>query len=421
MQEGFSGFSGDWPTKLIARLCRVEAIVNDGLANVNANRVSFEFDTIDAEVPPENALAMIDGNADPSRLFLLKILTTSSEFSRLAQMFEEAADGQWFSINLLPRGKISGPLAWASSLSPGGYLQTIPMVVENIRFLFSDVDRPLRPVGAAVDADVSLAGAIVKACEFPATAIGKVSAAKAVLASLPAPTTITVHDVGQASLVTARDHRGKPLFHLDAGWPISYNLKTAAAKPTFGTIGLPVILSHWDWDHLHGYHAISGLSTGVWIAPIQRLGPGGAKVAKWLASQGRLFGIASSNLSAGAVVLGRSKGPKGDMNRTGLCARITLASGKALLFVGDADYDLARPTPVAPPDFLVAAHHGARFNGAVVVPATHGSICVVSVGKGNRYGHPSQKHIKKHTRSGWLVRYTCKHGAGSRGSRTLGP
>lgn len=420
MQEGSSALSGDWPTKLIARLCRVEAIINDGLVNANANRVGFEFDTIDAELPIDNALATIDGKADPSRLFLLKILTTSSEFSRLAQTFE-AADGQWFAIRLLPRGKISGPLAWTSSLGPGGYLRTIPMVVESIRFLFSDGDRPLRPVGAAVDPDVGLAHAIATVCEFPASAIGKVRAAKALLASLPAPTTITVNDVGQASLVTAKDHGGEPLFHLDAGWPISYNLKTAAAKPIFASTGLPVILSHWDWDHLHGYYAISGLSSGVWIAPIQRLGPGAAKVAKWLARHGRLYGVASGNLAAGAVVLGRSKGPKGDINRTGLCARIALASGKTLLFVGDADYDLARPVPVTPPDFLVAAHHGARFNGAVVPPLAYGASCVVSVGKGNGYGHPSRKHIKKHKKLGWQVSYTCKHGGVSRGSRTLGP
>lgn len=420
MQKGFSGLAEDWPTKLIARLCRVESIINDGLVNPNANRVSFEFDTVDAEIPRDDAIAMIDGAADPSGLFLLKVLTTSSEFSRLSQI-PQAADGQWFAISLLPRGKISGPLAWATSLGPDGYEQTIPMVVKNIRFLFSDGDRPLRPVGADVDADAVLAQAIALACEFPIGAIGKVAEAKSVLASLPAPTTITVHDVGQASLATAKDRQGKPLFHLDAGWPISYNIKTASAKPTLGTAGLPVILSHWDWDHLHGFYAIPGLSSGVWIAPIQRLGPGAAKVAKWLAGKGRLHGVASGNIKGLSVVLGRAKGPKGDLNRTGLCARITLASGKTLLFVGDADYDLVRPAPVAPPDFLIAAHHGARFKGAVVSPATVGASCVVSVGKGNGYGHPSPSHIAKHTKSGWTVSYTCKHGAVSRGSRTFGP
>lgn len=182
----------------------------------------------------------------------------------------------------------------------------------------------------------------------------------------------------------------------------------------------PVILSHWDWDHLHGYHAIKGLA-GAWITPVQRLGPGAKLVANTLASTNRLLGVSSANVSAGAVQLGRCKGKAGNLNQTGLCVQTTLKSGKTILFMGDADYDLFRPRLSTLPDFIVATHHGAKFNGSVVSPHRGSGRCVVSVGKGNGYGHPSEAAVLSHSAAGWSMSFTCERNGMPRGTRYLGP
>ncbi len=408
------------PISLIARLVRAEALINEDLRLKKANRVSFEFDAIDARMSADEAINTIEDKGDRSRLALLKVLTTAEHFRYLADV-GETLDGQWYRINLLPRGKKPGPLAWASSLGDAGYEENVPLVLDEIRYLFSEGESPLAPVGAAVANERALAQSIADACKFPANAIGRSGAAGILLSGLVKPHRIVVRDVGQASFSSAVDQSGKELFHLDAGWPISYNKKTASTKPSLTTHDAPVILSHWDWDHLHGYHAIIGLRGSTWIAPVQRLGPGAKLVAGYLARNNRLLGVSSANVSVGSVRIGRCKGAAGILNQTGLCIQTTLQSGKMVLFMGDADYDLVRPKPVAQPDYIIATHHGAKFNGAVVSPNGGHGRCVVSVGKGNGYGHPSEEAIRRHQRAGWSMNFTSERNGFSRGSRSLGP
>lgn len=413
-------FLKEGPVALIARLVRAEALINEDLVLEKANRVSFEFDTIDARMSPDDAVGTIYDKRDRSRLALLKILTTADHFAYLSNV-GEVFDGQWFHITLLPRGKKSGPFAWASSLGDEGYEENVPLVLDQIRFLFSEGESPLAPVGAAVAEERALAQIIAEACKFPACAIGKSSLAGSLLCSLSTPHSIVVRDVGQASFCSAIDQDGNELFHLDAGWPISYNMKTVSIKPSLTIQDAPVILSHWDWDHLHGYHAIAGLRGSIWVAPVQRLGPGAKLVAENLAKNNRLLGVSSANVSAGPIRLGRCKGKVGVLNQTGLCIQTTLQSGKMVLFMGDADYDLVRLRPAALPDYIIATHHGAKFGGAVVSPNSGHGRCVISVGKGNGYGHPSEEAIRRHQSAGWSMSFTSERNHVSRGSRYLGP
>lgn len=413
-------FLKDGPVRLIARLVRSEAVINNDLVLHNANRVSFEFDCIDARLATEEALATIEDRGDRSRLVVLKILTTAENFRYLAEV-PEYGDGQWYRINLLPRGKQPGPFAWASTLSEGGYNEVIPSVLEEICFLFSESELPLGSVGAAVADDRAHAQKIAEAGKFPQHATRKGPAARELLRHLGKPSRIVVRDVGQASFCSALDHQGNELFHLDAGWPISYNNKTASHKPQLKVADAPVILSHWDWDHLHGYHAIPGLAGSTWIAPVQRLGPGAALVAKKLAENDRLLGVKWANQSAGSLRLGCCKGKAGNLNLTGLWIRTTLRCGKTVLFVGDAGYDLIPLQMKALPDLVVATHHGANFAGNVVTPNGGRGHCVVSVGKGNGYGHPSDDAVARHAKAGWLNSFTCSWNGVSRGSRYLGP
>jgi competence protein ComEC len=252
-------------------------------------------------------------------------------------------------------------------------------------------------------------------------AIGKTASARQLLASIPRPHDILVRDVGQASFASLRDRSKQELLHLDAGWPISYNLHTAGSVPSIGGKAAPVILSHWDWDHLHGYHVMPCLRQSIWISPVQRLGPGASLVANALAKRDCLYGVSISTLAAGPFIVGRCRGKRGNLNNTGLWARITLESGKSLLYIGDGEYDLVPLRHRVQPDFLVVTHHGAEFVGAIPAPTQAQNICIVSVGAKNTYGHPSSSAIGRHKAAGWHPSFTCQWGRRARGSRIVGP
>lgn len=106
-----------------------------------------------------------------------------------------------------------------------------------------------------------------------------------------------MRDVGQASFASFLNARGKVLGHFDAGWPISYNARTAPAAAPAITDTAPVILSHWDWDHLHGYYRYKALQSVQWLTPVQTMGPGASKTATQLHAKGLLIGY------SGAAVL----------------------------------------------------------------------------------------------------------------------
>jgi beta-lactamase superfamily II metal-dependent hydrolase len=180
-----------------------------------------------------------------------------------------------------------------------------------------------------------------------------------------------------------------------------------------------VILSHWDWDHLHGYHVVDGLASSTWIVPVQKLGPGAARVAHTLAGKKRLLGLQNAMFSVGPLKIGTCAGKPGNLNQTGLCVEVNLNSGRCVLYMGDADYDLAPRNVTSSPDHLVVTHHGAEFSGGVVSPSSTLGRCVVSVGKGNTYRHPSERALAAHVGVGWNPVFTCSRNGARRGSYIL--
>lgn len=416
-------FLDEGPVSLIGRLGRIERFQRDDLFLKRANRFGFELDAVDRQAPLEVVLAAISGEGSGASLAALKILTTLRKFRKLSGR-DRIDEGDWFFLELEPRNKRRGPLAWAASLGERGYEATRPFVVRSITWLFADGDTPLRSLSAAVAADRKFAQTVAAACDFPTNAIGRLSDVKALLRAQSAPHDVIVRDVGQASLVSLRNKQQRSELSLDAGWPISWNRKTAPKSPPSlraASTAMPVILSHWDWDHLHGFYAVPGLSDGVWIAPVQKLGPGPKRVAALIAKADRLYGVGTRKLVAGPFVLGRCKGKPGNSNNTGLAVRVTLASGKQVLFVGDADYEVLPSGLLGPADFLVVTHHGAEFKGPVISAPVKDAPAVVSVGAGNGYGHPSSDAVAAHENAQWALSYTCKTTGQKRGGRALGP
>jgi beta-lactamase superfamily II metal-dependent hydrolase len=226
------------------------------------------------------------------------------------------------------------------------------------------------------------------------------------LSSIAVPKKVIVRDVGQASFCCLKDEEDRIVLYYDVGWPLSFNKKTEPQRVAIDFTRAPVVLSHWDWDHLHFALRPQGsyLRDSKWIVPIQKLGPGAARFAKELSKSGKLLGWKANGLTFNFGSIAPCTAPSSNSNSSGLAMRVSLQSGKTVLLVGDADYDFVANALKLPVDGLAATHHGARFLSAwtsVPKPKRAFAKCILSYGKGNCYGHPHKEAEKKHVSAGW--------------------
>ncbi|WP_162129466.1 metallo-hydrolase/oxidoreductase [Methylorubrum extorquens] len=293
----------------------------------------------------------------------------------------------------------------------------------------SEDDEPRRPrsLGAAVAPRSMLPQHVAQISQLPAVAASgaAIQAALGKLAALPAA--VVVRDVGQASFTSLVDHQGKALLHFDVGFPISFNKHTFPKAFKSDPAERPVvILSHWDWDHLHAAFALRHLHECRWIAPSQRIGPGAARLALILAAKGNLLvwqpGPGLSFTGGTLMACTGSTNP----NDTGLALHVNLASGRTALLIGDADYQClpAILTALGPVSHLIATHHGARFHSAaaqIPAPAGPSTTMVISYGTGNVYRHPHPEALQAHAAAGWhqWIATAGQKGGPTRGDRRL--
>jgi competence protein ComEC len=259
---------------------------------------------------------------------------------------------------------------------------------------------------------------VAAASTFPLTAIASRGQVVALLAQISKIEHLIVHDVGQANFVTL-GKRKNTVAHFDVGWPISFNGRTAPSVNSISANLAPIILSHWDFDHLLGFYRFPFTRDNIWLAPVQALGPGQARVAYQLADKKRLLGWSGGTLTVGQTTLFDCNGPQ-DSNDSGLSLMVMLSSGKRVLLVGDASYSSVPVSGSDKFDFLVVTHHGAIFSGVVPRPARHRASGIISVGGGNVYKHPRDDAVLRHTTGGWTVSATATIYQPSRGDRILG-
>lgn len=339
------------------------------------------------------------------------------------------APGSWFAITL---ARSPGAMGWPvdhAQLTEDGYTEGSSGFVESIEFLADDGDLPPRPLGASVPSRRRVRQIALNGGVFPSMAIARGVRRKAVwIASHPHHA--LVRDVGQAGFVSLQDRLGSCLVHFDAGWPVAFNGHTAPLASSLKPRAVPVILSHWDWDHLHGFYVFPQLQASPWFAPIQTLGPGASRVAAQLDAKKLLIGWPSPSrpisglgfADAGGVFMpcGRIAsccGARANRNQTGLAMEVELTSGSVALMTGDADYDNATTVLGSGVyDALVVTHHGAAFSGGVPKPF-RGQAAIVSYGNGNTYRHPHATMQSRHV--GWTIERTADFGVAARGSRLI--
>ncbi|NMN06722.1 MULTISPECIES: metallo-hydrolase/oxidoreductase [unclassified Novosphingobium] len=383
-------------------------------------RTSFEFDGIDVEVSDDDLERSIASPDVVEPFASVRAVTTERRFKKKFGFVPQ--EGDWVELKIRPRFWDGETIAFHAQLTPDGYVQHSRGVLEDARLLFGRDEEPKapQPVGASVAPLLQKATKVAQLCQFPSGAAGQLAKARNILQALAAVKDVQVRDVGQASFISFLDAKGKVLGHFDAGWPISYNAHTAPARAPAITGTAPVILSHWDWDHLHGYYRCKALQSVQWLTPVQVMGPGASKIATQLHAKSLLIGYSGAAvLTVGGATLLQCTGPA-RLNDNGLSLALTLASQLTALLVGDAGYDALGSWPMGKTfDYLVVTHHGADFTGTVPTATLAANRGIISVGYKNIYKHPRTSATKQHRTAGWNLERTSRIGTIPRGDKVL--
>ncbi|WP_245518505.1 MBL fold metallo-hydrolase [Mesorhizobium sp. M4B.F.Ca.ET.169.01.1.1] len=399
------------------------------LSTSAAARGSFEFDCIDADFADGVEGVITQAFTEPvtKPFAVVRIVTTPRRLEELAG--GPGLPGNWFSLEIGPKGSAASMPTWHAQLQLNGFPSHSRGVTSNITYIESDEGGgPARPrpqsIGAAVADQVTVPSAIIAACALP-SATNTLQAIAGILSSVAKVTTLRIKDVGQASFSSPCDKYGKTLLHYDVGFPISFNGHTSPKKFDIDPAEKPVVvLSHWDWDHLHAAFLHPHLMECVWIVPEQKLGPGAARLAHILAAKGGLL-IHSTGVSTvfPSGEIAHANGPQGNLNNTGLTVQVELESGRFALLTGDVDYRFLTHSGVRPINHLIATHHGARFDSgsaAIPAPVSGSGKLLLSYGGHNVYRHPHPEALKLHAGAGWVNQVpTARYGALPRGDREV--
>ena len=387
-----------------ARVTRVEQ-VGDGVRA----RHSIEFDAIDVDTDVEAAFFDDTVYAPFSAI---RVVTTLRKFSEYSG--SEPVVGSWYELAIGPKKTRAGPIVFYSQLSEVGYVEQARGSLWAASFVSSDDGpRPRRSLGAAGSTTFVGLQQVLAACNFPAGAVATAREIRALLSSLPAASAIVVRDVGQASFISLLGSDSRPLLHYDAGWPIVFNGRTAPKHFSPPYARIPIVLSHWDFDHMLGFWRFPHLRECQWVVPVQKLGPGARKICQILLSANRIKGFLGPSMKLPWGTVRTCTGPKVDNNLSGLALSVKLPGDKTALLVGDASYDVV-PFGGGNWDFLVVTHHGANFHGTAPTPSQRGCVAAVSVGKGNVYKHPKIGAINLHRSAGWKTKTTSGDGSATR-------
>lgn len=185
-----------------------------------------------------------------------------------------------------------------------------------------------------------------------------------------------------------------------------------------------VVLSHLHADHIGGLAAVLA-EVGVGAVAV---GPSRRPEWAWkeVREQSRAAGVQAVELGVGQRlswpgleldVLGPRVVPRGDentaVNDTSVVLRASTAAGRVLL---TGDVELAGQSGLLGEhvdlraEVLKVPHHGSRYSSPAFLTAVRPRVALVSVGAGNRYGHPSEVLVGFLTGRGALVLRTDRDG-----------
>lgn len=227
---------------------------------------------------------------------------------------------------------------------------------------------------------------------------------------------------GDATLVTFRD--GTRML-IDGGpdWSALESLGTHL--PFFDRRIDIVVLSHPNADHMTAFPEVfrryrvrtlitggTTFDSGLYLATLSGAALSGVRLT--VVKAGDTMRIADATVNILWPPLTRPKGLAKDVNNDSVYLMLD-EGGKRILFTGDGEEPVEKTLVAAGVDLhadvLKVAHHGSKTSsGTGFLLAVDPSIAVISVGKDNTYGHPSNAVIRRLNTLGIEVRRTDLEG-----------
>ena len=224
-------------------------------------------------------------------------------------------------------------------------------------------------------------------------------------------TEIVMIDVGQGDGILIRTRQEN--FLIDGGSSDEEKLMEYVLRPVLTYYGVrsldAVFLTHGDEDHLSG--TVSLMASGY---PVKRL-----YLPDLLEAEDEFAPALTAAENAGIPVSYLSKGsrgsfstgtfaclfPEGKSKRRGNASSMVLrmeCGDFSALFTGDiGEEEEALIETDGPVDLLKAAHHGSRYsNSAGFLARTQPKLILISAGKNNPYGHPSEEALLRMQEAG---------------------
>ena len=225
-------------------------------------------------------------------------------------------------------------------------------------------------------------------------------------------------DIGQgdAMVINLGNHRGVVI---DVG-PDPQLIDKCLKQ--FGISQIPVlVLTHFHADHVEGLPGLmKGRKVGqVWVSP--QIDPAfeSARVQRWLrdipqfpVTAGFAAAIQSNRGAINFHAIWPRFGAQDTPNNSSIVMKIA-SSDFSLLAAGDIE-PIAQAQLVQElnrVDLYKVAHHGSRYQDQSFMKALSPQISLISVGKGNSYGHPAPQTIAALSRIGSKVYRTDQDGA----------
>jgi len=225
-------------------------------------------------------------------------------------------------------------------------------------------------------------------------------------------------DVGQGDALVLRASDTDAVL-VDAG-PDPELIDRCLSDLAITTVGL-LVLTHPHADHVDGVPGVLGgrMIDEALVSPLREPPEQAEKVNEWLAGIPVRTARAGERRTVGGVTLTTLwpqriiRGPESAPNNASV-ALLAEVGGVRILLLGDVETaaQVALRTSVGMDgvDVVKVPHHGSRYQDPALASWTGGRVAIITVGAGNRYGHPAPETLEQWRYAGAVIARTDEVG-----------